>query len=237
MVFLKQAKEYKEKFIATCVRLEILSQQDAQAHRNEDTADAQMKRNEKIRRYRREKEIQEAIQKLLQEKLKKDIYEEEEEDSDFERKTSILMLENQAIKAIDSLSSLKQEIQIVEHMALLMEQNGGKLPQPAPPQPRPPSQPIVITDPRKIVKDNTFKPSWNLPTVSIEQAAEYDYQEMLQREARQNEAERKKSQKLVKEYGDDDDEAEELKKAREFDLFKDEHPRGSGNTGTKGYKY
>jgi len=42
---------------------------------------------------------------------------------------------------------------------------------------------------------------------------------------------------LVKEYGDDEEEAEELKKTRDFDDFKDEHPRGSGNTGTKGYKY
>jgi len=42
---------------------------------------------------------------------------------------------------------------------------------------------------------------------------------------------------LVKEYGDDEEETEELQKTRDFDAFKDEHPRGSGNTGTKGYKY
>jgi immunoglobulin-binding protein 1 len=148
------------------------------------------------------------------------------------------MLENQAIKTIDSLSTLNQEIEIVSHMITLMAQNGGKLPTPQPPQPRgPPSQPIVITDPKQFVKDNVFKPSWNLPTVSIEQAAEIDYQEMLQRESRQKAAEKKKAQKAVKEFGDDDDEAEELKKTREFDNFKDENPRGSGNTGTKGYKY
>jgi len=118
-----------------------------------------------------------------------------------------------------------------------MEKNNGQLPPPPKPVPdqRPPLKPIVITDTKQFIKDNAFKPGWNLPSVSIEQAAEIDYQDMLGREARQKE--KKKSEKLVKEYGDDDDEAEELKKTRDFDDYKDDHPRGSGNTGTKGYKY
>jgi len=147
------------------------------------------------------------------------------------------MLENQAVKTIDSLSSLNQEIEILEHMSKLMESNGGKLPTLPPPEPRPPSQPLVITDPKKFIRDNAFKPGWNLPTVSVEEANYMDYQEMLQRETRQKESERKKSQKLIKEFGDDDDEAEELQKTRDFDEYKDQNPRGSGNTGTKGYKY
>lgn len=46
--------------------------------------------------------------------------------------------------------------------------------------------------------------------------------------------------KLVKEYGDGDnseDDEIKLKETRDFDDWKDEHPRGSGNTGTKGYYY
>jgi hypothetical protein len=235
---LNQSKSYKDKFINTCIRLGILSKEDINAYKNEATANPQFKREEKIRRFRREKEISQLLNNLLQEKLKKGIDEDLEEDSEFERKTTILILENQAIKTIDSLSTLNQEIGIVIHMNTLMEQNGGKLPTPQPPEPRPPGQPpIVITDPRAVVKDNVFKPGWNLPTVSIEQAAEIDYQEMIQREARQKESERKKSEKLVKEFGDDEEEAKELQKTRDFDAFKDEHPRGSGNTGTKGYKY
>jgi hypothetical protein len=235
---LKQSNSYKEKFINTCIRLGILSKEDITAYKNEATANPQFKREEKIRRFRRDKEINLLLNNLLQEKLKKGIDEDLEEDSEFERKTTILILENQAIKTIDSLSTLNQEIGIVTHMNTLMEQNGGKLPTPQPPEPRPPGQPpIVITDPRAVVKDNVFKPGWNLPTVSIEQAAEIDYQEMIQREARQKESERKKSEKLVKEFGDDEEEAKELQKTRDFDAFKDEHPRGSGNTGTKGYKY
>jgi len=236
--FLKQSKSYKEKFINTCIKLGILTKEDITAYQNDATANPQIKREQKIKRFRREKEINQLLNDLLQEKLKKGIDEDLEEDSEFERKTTILILENQTIKTIDSLSTLNQEIEIVTHMNTLMEQNGGKLPTPKQPEPRPPAQPpIVITDPRAIVRENVFKPGWNLPTVSIEQAAEIDYQEMIQREAREKEAERKKSEKLVKEYGDDEEEAKELKKTRDFDDFKDQNPRGSGNTGTKGYKY
>jgi len=235
---LKQSKSYKEKFISTCIRLGILSKSYIDAYQNETTANAENKREEKIRRFRREKDINQLLQNLLQEKLKKGIDEEHEDDSDFERKTSILILENQSIKTIDSLSTLNQEIEIIIHMITEMEKNGGVMPAVSrPAEPRPPRPPIIITDPRQIVRDNVFKPGWNLPTVSIEQAAEIDYQDMIERDTRQKEAERKKSQKLVKEYGDDEEEAEELKKTRDFDDFKDQNPRGSGNTGTKGYKY
>lgn len=41
----------------------------------------------------------------------------------------------------------------------------------------------------------------------------------------------------MKEFGDSDDDEVKLKETRDFDDWKDDHPRGSGNTGTKGYKY
>jgi len=236
---LKRAKEYLEMFLKQTMKLGILNKRDADAYRTDAVANAETKRNEKIRRYKREKEIQQQIQALMNDKIKKGIDEDTEDESELERKTSLLLLECKAIKAIDTLSTLKQEIEIVNHMAKLTEQNNGQLPPPPKPVPdqRPPAKPIVITDTKQFIKDNAFKPGWNLPTVSIEEAAEIDYQDMLRREVRQKESERKKSEKLVKEYGDDDDEAEELKKTRDFDSYKDDHPRGSGNTGTKGYKY
>jgi len=43
----------------------------------------------------------------------------------------------------------------------------------------------------------------------------------------------------VKEFGDDDleDDETKLKEARDWDAWKDDNVRGSGNTGTKGYFY
>uniref|UniRef100_A0A6B2L9C4 TAP42-like family protein n=1 Tax=Arcella intermedia TaxID=1963864 RepID=A0A6B2L9C4_9EUKA len=233
---LKRAKDYLEKFINSMIKLGIMSKQDANAYRTFAVATAENKRTEKIRRFKREKEIQQLIQNYRNLKLKEDANEDKDDD-ETERKISILLLELNSIKAIDSVVALKQEIEIVEHMSKLMEQNGGKLPPPPKPEPKPIQKPIVITDTRQFIKDNVFKPGFNLPTVSVEQAAEMDYQEMIQREERQKTAQLRKKEKLVKEYGDDDEEMEQLKKDREFDDYKDEHPRGSGNTGTKGYKY
>jgi len=87
-----------------------------------------------------------------------------------------------------------------------------------------------------LLRDNAFAPGWNLPTVSIEQANQIDYEEALKREARQDRTQTR--QNLVKEYDDDQgNDQEEVYKQRDFDAFKDDNPRGSGNTGTKGYKY
>jgi len=233
---IKQAKRYLEKFIETCIKLEILNKQDIEAYRNESTSNSETKRNEKVRRYKRDKQIQQQIKMLMDEKLKNNIDEENEKDNEFERKISLLLIENNVIKAIDTIISLKQEIEIVDHMSKLWSQNDGKLPQRPAPEPRPPLQPIVIRDTKQYIKDNAFRPGWNLPTVSLEEAADIDYQQMKQREARQREQEKRKLQKLIKEYGDSDDD-EELMKNRDFDSFKDDHPRGSGNTGNKGYFY
>jgi len=68
---LKQSKSYKEKFINTCIKLGILSKEDIKAYQNDTTANPQTKREEKIRRFRREKEINQQLNNLLQEKLKK----------------------------------------------------------------------------------------------------------------------------------------------------------------------
>lgn len=172
----------------------------------------------------------------MKENIEKGLIDEEEENEN-DRECKILFLQNCALKSIDSLRVIKEELKINEHKLELMNQHGGKIPPPPEPEPREPLKPFVIEDPRQKIVERALLPGWNLPTVSIEEANYMDYQEMLEREARQKEAEHKKSQKLVKEFGDDDDEAEELKKTRDFDDFKDQNPRGSGNTGTKGYKY
>jgi len=162
---------------------------------------------------------------------------EEEEggvEDEFERETSILFLQSSALKTFESFHPIVQEIEILEHMAKLMEENNGVLPQPPAPEPRPPFQPIVLGNPRHNIAQTAFRPGWNLPTVSIEEAGLVDFQQATEQQQRHKAYEQQ--QKLVKEYGDEDNDTK-LQETRDFDDWKDEHPRGSGNTGTKGYKY
>lgn len=50
----------------------------------------------------------------------------------------------------------------------------------------------------------------------------------------------RRREKYVQEWGTEDldkEDEEELMKTREFDAWKDDNPKGSGNTGARGYKY
>lgn len=59
--------------------------------------------------------------------------EEEVGDDEFERETSLLFLQISAINTFEALHLAKQELEILEHMAKLMNENNGQLPAPPPP--------------------------------------------------------------------------------------------------------
>eukprot|EP01126_Amoeba_proteus_P031639 TRINITY_DN309_c0_g1_i13.p1 TRINITY_DN309_c0_g1~~TRINITY_DN309_c0_g1_i13.p1 ORF type:complete len:144 (+),score=49.27 TRINITY_DN309_c0_g1_i13:775-1206(+) len=143
------------------------------------------------------------------------------------------MLRLNSMKTLEAINVIRQEVDMLEQITKLMSENGGNIPKPTEPERRP-FTPIILTDPRKEIAQKAFLPGWNLPTVSIEQAGLIDLQIAQEQQRRHNEMEKKN--KLVKEYGDDEDETK-LKEKREMDDWKDDHPRGSGNTGTKGYRY
>eukprot|EP01126_Amoeba_proteus_P031643 TRINITY_DN309_c0_g1_i8.p1 TRINITY_DN309_c0_g1~~TRINITY_DN309_c0_g1_i8.p1 ORF type:complete len:331 (+),score=89.80 TRINITY_DN309_c0_g1_i8:63-1055(+) len=233
----KQAKIYFEEFMETCVRFEIINKKDLLVYQRKGNPDPETRRTEKIERYKREKELNQKIQKSMKEKLSRGLnisdLEEEPVEDEFERETSILMLRLNSMKTLEAINVIRQEVDMLEQITKLMSENGGNIPKPTEPERRP-FTPIILTDPRKEIAQKAFLPGWNLPTVSIEQAGLIDLQIAQEQQRRHNEMEKKN--KLVKEYGDDEDETK-LKEKREMDDWKDDHPRGSGNTGTKGYRY
>jgi len=172
--------------------------------------------------------------KNMKENIEKGLIDEEEENEN-DRECKILFLQNCALKSIDSLRVIKEELKINEHKLELMNQHGGKIPPPPEPEPREPLKPFVIEDPRQKIVERALLPGWNLPTVSIEEAGEIDYKIAMEQQKRTKEREAK--EKLVKEFGDSDDDEVELKKKRDWDDWRDDNKKGSGNTGTKGYYY
>jgi len=231
---LNTSRVYLEQFLQLCVKYEILSKADIAAFEREVDPDAGTLRNEKIARIRQIKATDELIQKNMKEKIERGSID-DEEDSENERATQILFVQNCALKSIDALRVLKEEEKIMEHMKNMMLSNGGVMPTPAPQEPREPIKPIVFEDPRKKIIDGAFLPGWNLPTVSIEQAGEIDYKISLEQQKKSQAREAK--EKLVKEFGDSDDDDVELQKKRDWDDWRDDHKKGEGNTGTKGYHY
>eukprot|EP01125_Pyxidicula_operculata_P020966 TRINITY_DN7893_c0_g2_i1.p1 TRINITY_DN7893_c0_g2~~TRINITY_DN7893_c0_g2_i1.p1 ORF type:complete len:372 (+),score=77.86 TRINITY_DN7893_c0_g2_i1:630-1745(+) len=234
---LEKSKSLYQSFLKRCIKFEILSKADIISLNRQGPATPEVNREEKIRRFRREKEIQSLIQKHIQAKINRGISDDDVDDTDEERAVSFLLLETSALKAISGIQSLEQEIDILKHMSSLMEKNDGELPKRTPPEPKPSGPPLVIRDAKQFIKDNTFRPGWNLPTVSVEEAGEMDMRYTIEQDKKQKEKEKQK--KTVKEFGDpdSDDDNEKVRKDRDWDNWKDDNPYGSGNTGTKGYKY
>jgi len=87
------------------------------------------------------------------------------------------------------------------------------------------------------IRANVLRAGWNQPTMSLEELAEREVREALEREARQKESEAaakhqpRRYEQLVKDGLEDNadlvDASAELD--RKWDAFKDENPRGSGN--------
>ncbi|KAL1955150.1 hypothetical protein VTO42DRAFT_8965 [Malbranchea cinnamomea] len=92
-----------------------------------------------------------------------------------------------------------------------------------------PLQPFVLTSRRAEIQKGVFRPGHNLPTMTIE--------EYLEEERRRGGIiEGGEQSGAPKEIDEDDMEKadEETMKARAWDEFKEEHPRGSGNTLNRG---
>jgi len=185
-----------------------------------------------VRRAKLEIQAKEKLKKLIEKKIKSsqkgeaegDILEEESE-----REQSILLLNISIYHALDSRGLIKQELEILDYM-IKTKQQGLTLPQPEKYDNEPPFKTFVI-DTRSHVKQNVFKPAWIQPTMSIEQAGE------IEKKIAEEQAQKQKQSEARKMKKESDDEEEDIIKKREWDDWSDDNPRGSGNTGSRGYVY
>lgn len=76
------------------------------------------------------------------------------------------------------------------------------------------------------IRDQVFQPS-NLPVMTLDEFAEKEKQRMLEAEEQQEEA--KKRQALEDDSDDEGNADRKTLKAREWDDWKDDHEKGSGN--------
>eukprot|EP01083_Nonionella_stella_P007426 21468_1 len=90
---------------------------------------------------------------------------------------------------------------------------------------------------RQEIRSGIFRPSWNQPTMSLEELGEKEVREAIDREARQKESElnakntARRYEFLVKDGLEDNADLvdQSAKLDRDWDDWKDENPRGSGN--------
>ncbi|CAG8611000.1 13230_t:CDS:2 [Funneliformis mosseae] len=244
MQILNKSKKHFEQFLRNIELHEILKEEDRkliEEQSNGTTKNAAKKREEKIARYKREKETKMKLE-TLQQRLPSIGDNDKDE---FSRKYILILIDLFIHKSMEQLFSIKQEFELLDQMRKIQEQSGPSSfvglandnkvniskgsSGPLLTKDGKPLRPFVITNQREAIREQVFRPGWRLPTMTIDEYLE-------QEAARGNIISGGGQTPKNKEIDDNDEHAidEETLKAREWDEFKDANPRGWGNRMRKG---
>ena len=160
-----------------------------------------------------------------------------------EREASLLRIELAALKSAESLRSLRQEVEVLSHAANLSEEDrrSHRATSAAPPQDllaelRKAAGALKLgseASRREDIRNSVFHPSHILPTMTVEQQGDIEVAEMLARQrAEQQRAQKAAAAKAARGRAGDDseDDDDNVYRQRAMDNWKDENPRGSGNS-------
>ncbi|KAF9202929.1 hypothetical protein BGZ49_006965 [Haplosporangium sp. Z 27] len=253
---LTTSKEYFDHFILQCETHDILTAQDKKYLEQITTdapRDAATRRGEKIARFKREKEMKNQIEEFNKILGTKSSGYEGELSSEIEdqcRDFVLLHLQYAIFQTMEQLVGIQQELPMLKQMeerkaaqsssdsrisgranedsrdarvddSRIWNATGPLMD----PQGRP-LRPFVITNKRTEMMAGVFRPGHSLPTMSIE--------EYLDREIERGNFLSGGTEEPKKKEADDNDEEAinaETIKARNWDDFKDDNPKGWGNKG------
>ena len=202
-----------------------------------DLAKMTKEREEKMRRYKEQKSLEERL-KVLEESM-----EAQGRDEDVVREFYLKTIQRFVNQALDDLASFAMEKPILRHMQRV---RSGQVPQQPPrQQPRRPLKPVIIT--KDAIQKEVFGMGYkNLPVLSIEEFYEQRVREgwfpapgtgggrSLQDQPRLDQKEQEEEEARLKEEAEERDDQEELERKRNMDEYKDDHRRGEGNRHNKG---
>uniref|UniRef100_A0A915BAN4 Immunoglobulin-binding protein 1 n=1 Tax=Parascaris univalens TaxID=6257 RepID=A0A915BAN4_PARUN len=178
-------------------------------------------RANKLRRYEQQKEMEDNLARLNLERSRN------AEDDSVLRETLMTRLRLFALKAVSELEQIDEERPLAEHM--LKIRSGHEPPQTF--KSRPSRPPIIIT--RDALQKKVFGLGYpSIPTVTVDEW----YNDMMKQGRFGNMQTGSSNEKKLSESDEDNDAAEEEKRAHEqrWDDYKDTHRRGWGNTHNKG---
>eukprot|EP00879_Flechtneria_rotunda_P007069 GHRR01007420.1.p1 GENE.GHRR01007420.1~~GHRR01007420.1.p1 ORF type:complete len:356 (+),score=169.55 GHRR01007420.1:97-1164(+) len=223
------------------------------AQEQEKPQDPGKARTHKVERFKRSKQLATLLQQLNSKRQQADEEAGTESglsggmggwDEEDERQLWYCQLEAATIQAVSARPLLQQEMQLVQHAVQQQSQQQGQLQpyrqdrQSAPggdAQQRQQVQQQMMTrlagiagqltlNDRQALKQQVFRPSHILPTLTVEQQGAIELAEMQQREAAQQQAAAEADAR-----NDSEDEHESARQ-RAWDDFQDANPRGWGNS-------
>ncbi|KAN0050049.1 hypothetical protein ACTA71_003149 [Dictyostelium dimigraforme] len=237
--FLRTSKQKVLTFLQECERLKLIDKEDLEIVHREGKSDPVNRRNELISRHKRNKEIKEKLAYTIKKRMEllkaagKDSSEIEESDTgdeELDRQFSMLLINEAVFKAIGLLETIEVELPMLQQVEVIKEQNGGVVP---PPKLSSKGSGIgnfqILPDGRRIALDRVFRPSHILPTMTPQEGAEWDMHHggmVKGKGGKESESKEKTDEELDAE--DDDD--EKLREKRNWDNYKEDNPKGWGNS-------
>mmetsp|Transcript_28015 Transcript_28015/g.64660 ORF Transcript_28015/g.64660 Transcript_28015/m.64660 type:complete len:357 (+) Transcript_28015:67-1137(+) len=243
---LRRALMFWQAFAADCERLGISNEDDVKAlNRSPDEKpNATQKRDEKIARYKRSKELDAQVARLFD--RKRELVGDEWAwgtsggfDEESERELILSLLQRAVSRCVENIAFAEEELPMLEIMAARGGPDAPPLPKERPPVDAKPWC-IRLQDKAELQKlylQQVFQPDIPMPTISIAEAAEAEIAEMQEREQREKDFTFRQQYREHEmwyggdRYGSQEHFEEEQKgyKDRSWDDWKDEHPRGMGN--------
>lgn len=202
-----------------------------------------LSRDEKVGRFKLQREMEKKLEEVQRRRQEKEGEEDAEDDlEDLEREQLMTFIQLSVIKSMEEQASINQEKEMLESM-LKMNAAAPKqdlFSEAHRPPPPPQGQGIEVTriNPqmemrRETIRSGVFKPGHRLPTMSLEEYADREVADAMERQKREEEAPTgpRRYEQLV-EDGDEDDAAlveEAAYKDRAWDDWKDANEKGIGN--------
>lgn len=236
---LTRARDYHHSFLDAVVDL------DTEMPKDPRHPGAREGREERVARHRRRRDLQRRVE-LLERRLAR------EEDEELERSVRVLELRDRTEECAEELRHIDREATLLEHSADSerdkedrdrhrgrceegREKEVGKGMEVTRITQNPVTGELVVQ--REHLKQQVFRPGWNLPTMSLSELGDKERMEAIEREATSKEHEEgaklkpRRYDSLLKDGLEDDEDLVEqsFKLDRAWDQYKEENPRGIGN--------
>jgi len=215
---LQRAKAQLERFLLRCTKLRIYAENEDSKQETSKVKKPAPSREEKIARFKRKRAAEENLKNVTD-----------------TRDRWKFRMEAACMDALDEIDGIERELEILDFMIKEKPHRGEppKAPEPKPIEVTKVGPSLEIT--KETFMNGVFKPYHRLPTMTLEEYAELEMQQMEERTKREKEQQSTATLSLneLAEKGLEDedvlhDAAQE--KARKWDDWKDGVPKGSGIT-------
>ncbi|KAG6969011.1 hypothetical protein JG688_00005529 [Phytophthora aleatoria] len=248
--FLREADVFLTEFLDRAENVGLLTEKKRrEQYERLESKQFSLSRDEKIQRFQMQREMEKKLQEVQKRREEKteirseDVDELDEDDmEDLEREQLLTFIQLSVVKSTEEQASINQEKDMLETM-LKMNTSSEKqdlFSETHRPPPPPQGQGIEVTriNPqmemrRETIRSGVFKPGHRLPTMTLEEYADREVADAMERQKREQEAPQgpRRYDQLV-EDGDEDDEKlveESTYKDRAWDDWKDANEKGIGN--------